>query len=183
MTVGTLTKKYTIDDYIALPNDGKRYELIEGELVEIPLKYVEHWIVASQIHTFLGIYVMQNNLGDVLGSDARYAIVPGKDTVRLADVSFIQTSRIQRNVMSMDFAPDLAVEVLSDSNTYTEIETKIAQYFAKGGQLVWVVNLELKEVYIYRVGSNLRETLTINDTLSADPVVKGFKLPVKQIFE
>jgi hypothetical protein len=49
--------------------------------------------------------------------------------------------------------------------------------------MVWVVNLILKEVYIYRAGSNMRKTLTLNDIIDAAPVVQGFKLPVRKIFE
>ncbi len=178
-----LTKKLTISEYLALPNDGKRYELVEGELLEMPGSSEPHSRISNRLSYFLTGFVLANKLGEVYNSDARYAIIPGSETVRLADVSFVQTSRVTRGVVTMNFAPDLAVEVLSDSNSVTEIERKAKAYRRAGGFLVWVINPEEQEVYVYRAGELQRQTLTIDDELTGDPVLPGFKLPISQLFE
>ena len=183
MSTEIITKKYSIAEFLALPKDGKRYELLDGELIEMPGASEEHVRISSNIQHYLSVFVRQNNLGIVYGSDARYAIVPGKDTVRMADVSFIQSSRVRRGVAAMNFGPDLAVEVLSDSNTYQEIEDKVAQYFNAGGKLAWVANPDKQEVYVYRAGSNQRQTLTTGDELDGEKVLPGFTLEVAKVFE
>ncbi len=185
-----LEKTYIIREFEALPDDGKRYELVSGKLVEkdfagedMPGANERHCRVASRLHIHLETYVLQHKLGEIYGSDARYATVPNTDTVRLPDVSFVQTSRVTKNVYTMSFAPDLAVEVVSPSNSFTEIETKVLEYHNAGAKLVWVIELELKKAYIYRYGSNQRQTLDLSDDLDGENIIPGFKLPVKTLFE
>jgi len=178
-----LTKKFTIEEFLALPNDGTRYELVEGELLEMPGASELHSRISNRLSYYLTGFVLTNKLGEVSNSDARYAIFPGSETVRMADVSFVQTDRVTRGVVTMNFAPDLAVEVLSESNGAIEIEKKAKAYLRAGGVLVWVINPEEQEVYIYRAGELQRQTLTVTDELRGDPVLPGFKLPVSPLFE
>jgi Uma2 family endonuclease len=183
MTTGTLTKKYTIEEFLALPKDGNRYELVDGELIEMAGAREEHSRIGNLVGYHLTGFVLANQLGEVYNSEARYAVVPDSDTVRLPDVSFVSAARVTRGVRTMQFAPDLAVEVLSDSNTYQEIERKVKEYFGKGGQLVWVINLEDKEAYIYRSGSLSRQTLTETAELDGEQILPGFKLPLAELFK
>lgn len=183
MTAELLTKKYTIEEFLALPDDGKRYELVEGELVEMAGANEEHANIGANILAYLWKFVRDNKLGRVYGSDARYGIVPGRNSIRMADVSFVQTSRVTPGVVTMNFGPDLAIEVLSESNGYEEIEEKVSLYFGHGGQTVWVINPGLQEVYIYRAGSRQRETITVSEELVGEGVLAGFTLPVSNLFE
>jgi Uma2 family endonuclease len=101
----------------------------------------------------------------------------------MADVSFVQTSRVTRGVVTMKFGPDLVGEVLSESNSVTDIEKKTKEYRQAGSRLVWVINPEEKEVYIYRAGELQRQTLTVEEELDGEQVLPGFKLPVGKLFE
>jgi Uma2 family endonuclease len=184
----------TTAEFEQLPDKGSRYELVNGELVEkggspgMAGANVEHVNAGSNLQHYLSIYVRAHKLGKVYGSDARYNVTPpgtppDKELVRLPDISFVQSSRVVRNILTMPFAPDLAVEVLSDTNAYREIENKVREYFGKGGQLVWVVDVPPQEVYVYRKGNRQRETFSLHETLSGEGVIPGFTLDVKLIFE
>lgn len=189
MTTSTLTgidleKSYTVEEFIALPENGKLYELVKGKLVEMAGANEKHCRISSRIQMYLAPYVFQNGLGEVYGSDARYTTVPSNPpTVRQADVSFVQVSRVTPDVYTMPYAPDLAIEVTSESNSFSEIEEKAREYLRAGGQLVWVIEPEPQEVHIYHAGSRQRLTLSYDDELDGENVVPGFKLKISALFE
>jgi Uma2 family endonuclease len=183
------TKTMSVAEFIALPKDGRRYELVEGELIEMAGSNSQHAWISMRIGHYLMVYVEANDWGRVYSSDARYETVSetptSKATVRMPDVSFVQTSRlpVPEDIYTMPFAPDLAVEVLSESNEYGDMENKVNEYFSKGGRLVWVVNVWRREVYVYRVGKRERETFAATEELDGGDILPGFKLPVQAIFE
>jgi Uma2 family endonuclease len=185
----TISKTMSVAEFIALPKDGNRYELVNGELIEMSGANRQHAKVTARIIQHLLNYVSDKDLGEVYSPDARYETVPEtpstKATVRMPDVSFVQTSRLPEaeDVYTMQFAPDLAVEVLSESNEYGDMENKVNEYFARGGRLVWVVNLWRREVYVYRAGKRERETFLAAEELDGGDVLPGFKLRVQAIFE
>jgi Uma2 family endonuclease len=195
MTTEVLTEKkyYTIEDFEALPDEGKRYELVDGELIEKGATGVaganeQHVRVGARLLIHLGSYVLQNNLGETYGSDARFAVIPPvppsiRPTVRQCDVSFVSTERVTRGVFTMPYAPDLAVEIISEGNDFIEIEKKTREYRNAGAKLVWVIEPEDKLVHIYRAGSNQRQTSTINDELDGETVIPGFKLKISLLFD
>lgn len=180
----TLEKTYTIEEFIVLPENGKDYELVEGKLVEMAGANEEHCRICSILHTYLGPYVRQNKLGMVYGADMRYTTVAGDPaTVRQAAVSFMQKSRVVKGVFTAPYAPDLAVEVISESNTFSAIEKKVREYQQAGSKLVWVIEPELQTVYIYRADSNQRLSISGDEELSGEDVVPGFTLKVNTLFE
>jgi Uma2 family endonuclease len=185
-----ISKTYTIAEFEALPDEGKRWELVNGFLVErgnragMPGANEEHCRVSARLHLFLGGYVMQNNLGETYVADASYNTVPGTDTVRLPDVSFVENSRVMPGVYTLPYSPDLAVEMVSDTNTFNEIENKVLEYLSSGAKVVWVISPNKQLVYVYQVNSNQIITLGLNDYLDGNVanVVPGFKLQVRSIF-
>ncbi len=186
MTIQIQTEKtYTIAEYEALPAAYDDYELVEGRLVQrMAGSNEEHARISSKLLTFLGYYVYQNQLGEVYNSDARYTTIPGDPpTVRQADASFMSRTRVVKKVYTIPHAPDLTVEVLSESNSYLEIEQKIREYLSAGTRLVWIIEPDPQLVYIYRAGSNLRTTLTKDDELDGEDVIPGFKLKISVLFE
>jgi Uma2 family endonuclease len=177
----------TVEEFIALPNDGKRYELIEGELIEMAGANETHSAISMLIGTELNYFVRPRKLGRVYDSDARYETVPEtpikKATIRMPDVSFVRAERVVPGAFTMKFAPDLAVEVLSDSNEYEEIELKRLEYFRAGGQLVWVISPMLQEVYVFEANKKYRANLELEDELDGGSILPGFKLAVRTIFD
>jgi Uma2 family endonuclease len=177
----------TVEEFIALPKDGKRYELVEGELIEMAGANETHNWIAMQLGAELTVFARNNGLGRVYGSDARYETVPEtpvkKATIRMPDVSFVRTERVVPGAFTMKFAPDLAVEVLSSTNEAVEIEQKRFEYFRAGGRLIWIINPMLQEVYVFELGKKFRANLELEDELDGGSVLPGFKLPVRTIFE
>jgi Uma2 family endonuclease len=187
--VGVAIKTYTIAEFETMPDEGRRWELVNGQLVErgargMPGANEEHCRIASRLHLYLGNHVLENNLGDTYVADARYNTVPGTDTVRLPDVSFVESSRVIPGIFTMPYSPDLAVEIVSDSNTFNEIENKVSEYLSSGAKLVWVISPNKHQAYVYQINSNQITTLGLNDQLDGDiaKTVPGFKLQVRKLF-
>jgi Uma2 family endonuclease len=179
----------SVAEFIAYPNDGYRYELVEGKLV----KGIMPTLQQSQLNTFLvftiGSFVRDKKLGNIYGWGIRYETVSEtanqKGTLRLPDVSFVQASRAVHGGETLKFAPDLAIEVLSEVTFYEDIEDKVSEYLSQGGCLVWLIAMRRQEVYICYLeeGKRKRDVLELDDTLDGGDVLPGFTLPVRSLFE
>lgn len=175
----------TIEDLDALPEDGLKHELQAGVLVSEPLPGMRHGRVAIRIGELLGAHVRRHRLGVVIGNDSGFILSRSPDTVRGPDVSFVSRARFESVgdlATAFPGAPDLAVEVLSPSNTPASIHAKVADYLAAGTRQVWVVDSETATVVVYRsLLSPVR--LSASQTLSGEDVVPGFQTTVAALFE
>src|SRR5581483_5589968 len=135
---GTATEQDVLQIF---EREQRLYELIDGVLLEKTMGTQESFLAAFLVHTLFG-FVKQHDLGFVLPPDGMARLFPG--TVRIPDVSFIAWSQVPGRkvprVPMLEFAPMLAVEVLSPSNTAQEMDTKLKDYFRAGTQLVWYVD-------------------------------------------
>jgi Uma2 family endonuclease len=176
-------KTYTPEDLLSMP-DGKRYELVNGHLVERKMSVVSSW-VGGRLHRFLDIFVDEHDLGWAWPADLGYACFPdAPKKVRKADVSFIRKERLPEGLTSEGYEylpPDLAVEVVSPNETYYEVEAKLIEYLGAGVPLIWIVALESRTVRIHR-GDGSVSWLREQDELSGEDVVPGFRCPVSAIF-
>ncbi len=175
----------TVDDLYGLPDDGRKYELQAGLLVSEPLPGMRHGRVACCLAEVLGAHVRLQRLGVVIINDSGFILSRSPDTVRGPDVSFISRERFEAVgdiVTAFPGAPDLAVEVLSPSNSPAAIHAKVADYLAAGTQCVWVIDTEAETVAVYR--SLLSPgTLAADDVLDGGDVVPGFQTTVAQLFD
>ena len=164
-------------------HEDRLCELVDGTLVEKPLGYLESRLAAYLIE-LIGAFVRSRNLGLLTGPDGPLRLRPR--LVRLPDVGFVSWSRVPGGRPPKEkvpaLAPDLAVEVLSESNTRAEMVRKRGEYFAAGGRLVWIVDPEPRTVEVYRPGGGEPTRLTEADTLSGEDVLPGFSLPLKDLF-
>ena len=176
---GTATEQDVID---IEARESRLCELVDGVLVEKTVGVYESYL-AMEIGSILREFVKRNGLGFVVGSDGMMRLAPG--LVRIPDVSFVSWSRLPGRrvprVPIADLAPDLAVEVISPSNTAREMERKLQDFLAAGARLVWYVHPEPQEVHVYTGESH--EVLTIDQELSGGDVLPGFALPLRQLFE
>ena len=183
--MNTEVQLMTADELLVMPDDGFVYELIKGELIKVsPPTGYEHGLVTMNIAGPLYAHVEENNLGKVCAAETGFLSHRNPDTVRAADVAFIRRERIERAGSVKGYwigAPDLAVEVLSPSDTVAHIEGKVEQWLKAGTTLVWVVSPQLHTVTAYR---SLLEVvaLTEQDALDGSDVVPGFTLPVAKVF-
>lgn len=177
-------KTTTVEELASLPPDDDRWELVAGRVVREPPPGEEHGGVALTIGARLHTFVRERRLGRVFG-ESGYVLASRPDTVRAPDASFLSAERLASAPRRGPYrigAPDLAVEVLSPSNTKWEIAAKVEEYLATGSRAVWVVDPPRETVTIHRPGRE-PETLGTGETLDGGDYLPGFRLPVAEIFE
>jgi Uma2 family endonuclease len=163
--------------------DCKYRELVRGApRVSEPPGGLHGW-VAVRLAARLADHVERLSLGSVL-VEAGYILQRGPDTVRGPDVSFLSTARLPPERLPEQFipgAPDLAIEILSPSERWSEVEEKIADYFGAGARLVWVVDPGQRRV-IVRYPDRPPRIVPTAGTLDGEEVVPGFALPLAELF-
>ena len=144
-----------------------------------------HGEIALEIGGLLRDHVKPRKIGKTYAAETGIYIQRNPDTIRAPDAMFISNERVAQigdPTKFLDVAPELVVEVLSPNDTWTEVETKVAEYLTAGVQLVWVIDPTPKTITIYRANSD-RTRLTSNDLLTGEHVLPEFSVPVAQIFE
>lgn len=158
-------------------------ELIDGVLVQKPIGYRESLLAATLI-TILGNYIRSKNLGLLSAPDAIMRMKAGRN--RLPDISFIPWDRLPSDDAHLQpiapYCGDLMVEIVSEGNTKREMARKRREYFAAGARLVWIVDPDARTVDVYTDPKD-RLTLTVSDVLTGEPVMPGFALPLKELFD
>jgi Uma2 family endonuclease len=177
---GTATERDVIRH---LESPGKRrYELINGTLVEKPMGSREAFISALLLRR-MGDVVDRDGLGALLGGDGPLRMNTGN--VRIPDVSFIPLSSFPKGVLPeetvWDVTPTLIVEVLSESNTEREIAIKLKELFSRGCQLAWVVDRHSRTVSEYKDPS-ARRVLPSNGWLNGGTILPGFRMRISSLF-
>ena len=180
----TATKLMTASELLAMPDDGfHRYELVRGELISMAPAGGEHGAIGSRTCRRIGNFVEANDLGEVFNADTGFIISTDPDTVRCPDVSFVRKERILAEGIPKGFmlgAPDLAVEVISPSDSYSEVAEKAAQLLEAGTQLVVLIDPRTRTVSLHYDGEIDR--LSEGDTLTLGDVVPGFECGVEELF-
>lgn len=174
-TPGTATKR---DLLRLLDKFNIQCELVDGTLVEKPMGQIESRL-GTWLSFYLCAYLEQHDIGWISGSDAPHELV--SKLIRMPDVAFVSYGRLPegeaRKKPVASWAPDLAVEILSKSNTRKEIDRKRGEYFAAGVRLVWVADPRKKTVKVYTSPDDC-VTLTTADTLDGGDVLPGFSLSI-----
>ena len=173
----------TVQDVVDIQQrEGKLCELVQGVLLEKAVGYNESSL-AGFLLGVLNAFVIPRNLGIVTGPDGTVELVA--DLVRIPDVAFTSWDRLpgrRRPTAPVPrLAPNLAVEVLSHSNTPGEMAAKRKDYFAAGVQLVWEIDPRARTVAVYTSPTE-SATLGLADTLEGGAILPGFTLPVQQLF-
>jgi len=173
----------TFEEFYSLPDDGTKQELQAGILVSEPLPGFRHGRVAAAIADVLRTHVRRHKLGVVVSNDSGFLLARSPDTVRGPDVAFVSRDRVKGDeARAFPGAPDLAVEVLSPSNTPASMHAKVADYLAAGARLVWVVDVETETVIVY-ASLLAPRFLGPRDFLDGEDVLPGFRVPVEELFE
>jgi Uma2 family endonuclease len=172
---------YTAEEYAESDGD-RRTELVRGIIqVREPPGYA-HGVTVVEIVSAIRNYLDTNPIG-VAAAEAGYVTERGPDTVRGPDASFMTYGRA-KEVKGYGFshvAPDLAVEVLSPSNTPREIEKKVAEYFTMGARLVWIADPKKRTVTVLAPEA-LPFVVAGDEFLDGGDVLPGFRVQVKKLF-
>jgi Uma2 family endonuclease len=180
--MATTTRRVaTEDDLRAMPEDGQKYELVDGEIRVSPAGG-RHGFVAMNVGMLLAAFVKQRRLGYVMGADAGFRL-PSKN-IRSPDASFVAAGRFPNDTPPDDWgslAPDLAVEVLSPGDRPRYVMDKVGEYLEAGVRLVWVIDPKKERAVVYRSLSDVRE-LGPDDSLTGEDVLPGFSCRLRDIF-
>ena len=174
----------TAEELLRMPDDGNRYELISGELTKRSTGSYKHGRIAANIAGSLIPFVTNNKLGIVCIADTGFLLSSNPDTVRAPDVAFIGKSRLEEiGDVEVFFPgpPDLAVEVISPSDSYAEVDEKVCSYLDAGAQMVIVVNPRKRSITVYCSLTDIT-ILTESDVLNGGIVVPGWEMAVRDIF-
>ena len=176
---GTATVQNVID---IQAREKRLFELVDGVLVEKGMSYRESTLAVFLIEC-LGPFVRKGNLGILTGESGMMRLFGG--LVRIPDVAFASWARVPGGRMPTDpvpqLVPDLAVEILSPSNSPAEMERKRREYFQAGVRLVWIVNADTRTVAVYTSPEN-PVVLSQSETLDGGAVLPGFALSLTEYF-
>jgi Uma2 family endonuclease len=174
----------TAEELLQLPDDDLRHELINGELVTMPLPKVPHGRAAIRLGVPLTQFVWDRDLGEVYIGDVGFQLSWNPDTVLGPDVSFISKERLKEAGEVSGYwqgPPDLAVEVLSPGDRPGKVNKKISQWLRLGTKQVWVVAPKHGTLTIYRSETDIT-TFSGSDYLESQDLFPGFRLSLDRIF-
>jgi Uma2 family endonuclease len=176
---GTATERDLLEIH---RRERRLYELVNGVLVEkvggYPKATLTAWLVSQLYH-----HLNDEDLGAFAGPSGGVRLAPG--LVRLPDLSFVYWDRLPDQMIPVEpilgLAPDLAVEILSPSNTKREMELKVREYFLAGVRLVWLVDMTKRTVRVYTAPDESTR-LSEGQTLDGGDVLPGLRLPLREVF-
>lgn len=174
----------TADELLQMPKDGFRYELIEGELKQMSPGGYKHGVTIARFTGRLQVHVEDNNLGEVCGAETGFLKSKNPDTIIAPDVAFISNQRASQ-ITNLDtyspVAPDLAVEVLSPSDSPKKVQKKVDDWFVFGVIVLILIDPRKRFVRVHRSSTDFF-TLYENDILVLDDILPGFSYPISRLF-
>lgn len=179
----------TLEQWLAMPDDGVERDLIDGRLVEyspMSRRSHSHSQITGQLAYLLIAWSRQQPepRGRVLVGDAAFALGHDPDIGVGADLAYVspaQQATATPHTFALEGAPVLAVEIYSPSDEHERVMTKVQRYLEAGSALVWLVDPFLHTVTVYRPDA-LPELFNESQTLTAEPHLPGFRVPVAEIF-
>jgi Uma2 family endonuclease len=184
MATATTTKLMTAEEFMTADLGEGLFELVRGEVYELPPPMPEHGKVQLNVGVVLELFGRQSGLGYAL-TESGVLTERGPDTVRGPDVSFFSHARWPRAQVGNTLPPvppDLAVEVVSPRNRMVAITKKISEYLGAGVSLVWVVFPKRRQVLIFRSADDEAISLNENDFIENLPELPGFRCAVSELF-
>ncbi len=155
--------------------------MVAEEVVDVPpMPSYAHGELIIALGAALYPYVRARKLGHVYAAQTTYRIDGMPD--RLPDLTFVASDKTPHSFhQDGDVAPDLVVEIVSATDTFGTISTKVREYLDNGVRLVWVLNPWLHTIDAYE--PTRQRLFTLNDTLDAEPVIPGFAIPMRDVFD
>jgi Uma2 family endonuclease len=174
---------YTAQDLLNMPDDGKFYELHNGVLVEVAGSTRKQTKLATWIAFLITNFILEQHLGgEVSGADGTYVL--SRYNTRIPDVAYISEQKLlgQDEDGYYRGAPDLAVEVVSPSNSPTEMQERAGEYLDADARLVWIVDAKTKTVDVYLPGGEIISVRGDDGVLEGYDVLPGLRLPLSKVF-
>ena len=177
---------FTYEDYLEFPDDGKRHEIIDGNHYATPAPKTKHQAISLVVLTRLHLFVKDHKLGDVF--TAPFDVILSDEDIVQPDIIFISAARsniiTEENIQG---APDLVIEILSESTRKRDEIIKRKLYERCGVREYWIIDPELETLKVFRLAENKFGRASELSNEASDVIttelLPGFKLPLSEIFE
>lgn len=154
--------------------------VFEEEIFAMPT--YAHGAVIVNLGLILARHDPEHRLGRAFGPQTTYPMV-GDPAAREPDLTWVRAERLPSDLnVDPDAPPDLAIEVISRTDTHTGTDARVKQYLASGVQAVWIVDPWMRTVTVYQPNGDV-QTITERGTLTANALIPGFSVPVTRLFE
>lgn len=175
--------RLTADEYFALPDDGNKYELIDGVVVMSPSPTPKHQKISGIIYGELYAHIRRNRLGLLLfETDVRLGRRPdGRDLVYRPEIVFVAASRVAQIGERIAIAPDLVVEIISPDSRSLDSETKYEDYERAGVREFWLIDPPEERMTFFRLADGRFAPATIANDRYASEIVSGFELDLSLV--
>jgi len=184
--VAQVRKNWTEQELQSLPDDGFNHEVVDGELVMSPKNNFEHEGICGRLFAAMHDFNQKNRCGVLRGSSAGYWMT--NRNCRAPDISFIPKERLTK----LDFspkarqffpgAPDLAIEVLSPSNTRAEMDERLRDFFSSGTRIAWIIDPATQRVEVCYSMTN-RRFIGPDGELDGEGLLPGFRYAIADLFK
>jgi Uma2 family endonuclease len=174
----------TAEEFAKVPDDGQRRELVLGVIRMMSPAGGRHGQVTLRLGAALLPYVKAHDLGDVFAAETGFLLTRDPDTVRAPDVAFVRRDRLETLDDLSGFvplAPDLVAEIISPTDTFSQVEEKTQFWLRSGVRVVLIVDPENQTVRVVRAPDQM-QLLGETAELVVDDLVPGWRLNVADLF-
>jgi Uma2 family endonuclease len=186
LAIEKASRTWTEAELQSMPDEGYIHELVNGEIVMSPKNNFQHEQVCERLNFALESFNRNHRLGAVFGSNMGFWME--NRNCRAPDVSFVPKERLLRLGFKPDSktffpgAPDLAAEVLSPGNTRAEMDERMADFFASGARIVWIIHPDQQFVEVCHSRTD-RRIVGPAGVLDGEDILPGFHFPVADLFK
>ena len=186
MTTATQTQLLTYEEYLDTPEIEGRFDIVDGEMIMAPSPIPEHQITFRQFFRILDRFVVERNLGELLSAPLDVVIRRNPLRTRQPDLLLLSNESYARIYLDrpIEEAPELAIEILSPSNTRRRVQDALADYAVIGVRECWLVSLDARTIEVLMlVNGEWRRLalLGIGDRMRSD-VLAGLDVEVERFF-
>lgn len=177
----------TAEDFLTMPDADRLRELVDGRVVEVSPTGRRHGRLTLLLGWRIAAFVEEHELGEVYAAETGFVLARNPDTVRAPDISFVKRERLPASNdpndedRFLELAPDLAVEVISPSNSARDISDKVINYLDAGTLMVWVIEPRRRILTAYAADRTAR-IFREGDILDGGDILPGFQLPLAEVF-
>jgi Uma2 family endonuclease len=173
----------TAEELMELPDEDLRHELINGELITMPLPKLPHGRIEARLGAPVTQFVLDHDLGEVF-TNSGFQLTWNPDTVVGPDISFVSKERLEQTADIQGYwqgPPDLAIEIYSPGYRPGKVSERISRLSSCGTKQVWVADVKRSTITVYRSESDLT-TFSGSDYLESPDLFPGFRVSLKKIF-
>jgi Uma2 family endonuclease len=174
---------FTVEQLARMPENGVRHEIDRGELIEMTLPNRRHGRLQVRLAYLLAKFLNGLKLGELI-SESGFVLGQDPDVLRGPDLAFVRAERLAGvpDTGWIPFAPDLAIEIISPSESARDIDRKVHQYLGAGTQAVWVVYPDTQSIHVFEPGGVAR-IVEGGTMLESQGALPGFAIAANTIFE